>query len=99
MEPTAPDKRRLAHERYVEELEALSAPPPLDGPPFPYKPCPLIEEVAWRAPHLVADALVDGELRELTNTLDEWRGALRRWCVWLNVLQGFTDDEAWDLQW
>jgi hypothetical protein len=99
MEPTAPDKRRLALARYVEGLEALSAPPPLDGPPFPYKACPLIEEVAWRTPALAADPLVEGELRELTNTLNEWRGALRRWYVWLGVLEGFSDDEAWDLQW
>lgn len=99
MEPTAPDKRRQALARYVEGLESLSAPPPLDGPPFPYNACPLIEEVAWRTPTLVADPLVESELRELTNTLNEWRGALRRWYVWLGVLEGFTDDEAWDLQW
>ncbi len=99
MEPTAPDTRRLALARYVEGLESLSAPPPLDDPPFPYKTCPLIEEVAWRTPALVADPLVEGELRELTNTLNEWQGALRRWYVWLGVLEGFTDDEAWDLQW
>lgn len=39
------------------------------------------------------------ELRELTNTLNEWRGALRRWHVWLNVLDGFSEEEAWALQW
>lgn len=99
MEPTAPDKRRQALARYMEGLESFSAPPPLDGPPFPYKACPLIEEVAWRTPALVADPLVESELRELTNTLNEWRGALRRWYVWLGVLEEFTDDDAWALQW
>lgn len=99
MEPTASDKRRLALARYVEGLESLSAPPPLDGLPFPYKACPLIEEVAWRIPHVVAVPLVEGELRELTNTLNEWRGALLRWCAWLGVLEGFNAEEAWDLQW
>jgi len=99
MEPTAPDKRRLALVRYVEELETLSAPAPLDGPPFPYDVCPLVKEVAWRTPSFVAEPLVEGELRELTNTLNEWRGALRRWYAWLAVLEGFSDDDAWDLQW
>lgn len=99
MEPTAPDKRRLALARYVEGLESLSAPPPLDGPPFPYDVCPLIKMVPWRTSALVAEPLVEGELRELTNTLNEWQGALRRWYVWLTVLDGFSDDEAWDLQW
>ncbi|VWC75857.1 hypothetical protein BLA39750_00863 [Burkholderia lata] len=99
MEPTAPEKRRQALARFVEGLESLSAPRPLDDPPFPYKACPLIEEVAWRTPALVADQLVESELQELTNTLNEWRGALRRWYVWLDVLEGLTDDEAWDLQW
>lgn len=99
IEPTAPEKRRQALARYVEGLESLSAPPPLDSPPFPYNACPLIKKVAWRTPSLVADPLVESELQELTNTLNEWQGALRRWCVWLDVLEGLTDDEAWDLQW
>jgi hypothetical protein len=99
MEPTAPDVRRLALVRYVELLESLLVPPPLDGPPLPYQVCPLIEKVAWFMPDIAADLLVGGELRELTNTLNYWRGALRRWYAWLGVLEGFTVDEAWDLQW
>lgn len=99
MEPTVPDKRRLALARYVEELESLSPPALLDGPPFLYDACPLIKKVAWRTPSLVAEPLVEGELRELTNTLNKWRGALRRWYAWLSVLEGFSDDDAWDLQW
>lgn len=98
MKPTALDKRRIALGQYVERLESLSAPPPLECPPFPYKACPLIEVVAWRTHPIVAVPLVEGELRELTNTLNEWRGALRRWFIWIGVLEGFTDNDAWDLQ-
>jgi hypothetical protein len=43
------------------------------GEKVSYKACPLIEEVAWRTPPLVADPLVEGELQELINTLNEWR--------------------------
>lgn len=46
-----------------------------------------------------ADLLVQGELRDLTNTLNAWRGSLHRWYVWLEVLDGFTPDEAWEMQW
>lgn len=99
MELTTPDKRRLALARYVEELESLTEPAALNSPPFPYDVCPLIKEVAWRTPSLIAEHLVEGELRELTNTLNEWRGALRRWYAWLAVLEGFSDEDAWALQW
>lgn len=99
MEPTAPDKRRLALARYADGLESLSAPTSLDGAPFPFDACPLVKQVTWRTSPLFADFLVDGELRELTNTLNEWRGALRRWYVWLSVLDGFSAEDAWDLQW
>lgn len=91
--------RRLALARYADMLESLSAPAPLDGLPFPYDACPLIKEVVWRTSPLIADFLVDGELRELTNTLNEWRGALRRWHVWLAVLDEFSAEDAWSLQW
>lgn len=91
--------RRLALARYADMLESLSAPAPLDCLPFPYDACPLIKEVVWRTGPLIADFLVDGELRELTNTLNEWRGALRRWHVWLAVLDEFSAEDAWSLQW
>ncbi|WP_337178391.1 hypothetical protein [Hydrogenophaga borbori] len=91
--------RRLALARYADMLENLSAPAPLDGLPFPYDACPLIKRVVWRISPLFADFLVDGELRELTNTLNEWRGALRRWHVWLAVLDEFSAEDAWSLQW
>ena len=89
--------RRLALTRYADTLESLSAPAPLDGVPFPYDTCPRIEEVRWRLS--MVDQLLRDELRELANSLNEWRGALRRWHVWMSVMDTFSEEEAWSLQW
>lgn len=99
MESTPQDTRRRALERYLQVGEALQMPAPLGGPPFPYDTCPLIHQVAWRVPAIAVDPLIEGELRELTNTLNAWRAALRRWHTWIAVLDEFTAEDAWGLQW
>lgn len=97
MEPLTTDQRRQALLRYAERLESLEAPRPLDGPPLPYDTCPRVEEVRWRLS--LVGQLVRDELRELTNTLNEWRGALRRWYVWMGMLDEYAEEDAWSLQW
>lgn len=97
MEPLTPDQRRQALASYVQKLEGLADSMPFDGTPLPYEICPRIEEVRWQLS--LVDQLVRDELRELTNALNEWRGALLRWHVWMSVLDDFSEEDAWSLQW
>ena len=91
------DQRREAFEHYLMTLEAGSFPTPLNEPPLPYDPCPQIRHARWRLP--MVEQLVEDELSELTNTLNEWRGALRHWYAWLAVLDKYDEQTAWGLQW
>lgn len=97
MEPLTTDQRRQALLCYAERLESLLAPAPLDGLPLPYDTCPRVDQVRWCLS--LAGQLVRDELRELTNTLNEWRGALRRWHAWMDVLDEYPEEDAWSLQW
>ena len=97
MEALTTVERRAALARYADTVEALSYPAPLDVPPLPYDICASIETARWQIPMI--DELVRGELRELTNTLNEWHGALRRWVAWLEVLASHPDEQAWNVQW
>jgi hypothetical protein len=97
MEPLTRELRRSAIELFANRLDAIAAEQPVDGLPLPYDVCPLIEQVAWRIPML--DQMVRGELQELTNSLNQWKGAIRRWQAWVRVLEEYAEDEAWALQW
>jgi len=97
VEPLTTDQRREALEHYLTKLETATFPAPIDGLPLPYNSCPRIQCVSWRFPMI--DQLVGHELSELTNALNEWRGALRRWYVWLDVLSRYDEQIAWSLQW
>lgn len=98
MEPVIPNQRRQALARYADVLENLSPPPPLGDVPLAFDALPRLNEVRWRG-SLFAELLVGGELSELTNTLNAWWGALRRWFAWMEVLDGFPEEDAWSLQW
>jgi len=41
---------------------------------------------------------IGGELREIINRLNSWRGYLDNWSVWLQVLSKYNEDEAWDIR-
>ncbi|MBI5258544.1 MAG: hypothetical protein HY855_18705 [Burkholderiales bacterium] len=97
MEALTTDERRVTLARYADTIEALAYPAPLAVPPLPYDICARIETAHWQIPMI--DQLVRGELRELTNTLNEWHGALRRWAAWLDVVASCTDEQAWNVQW
>jgi hypothetical protein len=96
IEPMTVDQKRCALERYLSRVLGMSAPVPLNGPPLPYNTCPRIEIVRWRNP--LINLLVRDELRELTNTLNDWRARLRCWNAWLEVLDEFPKEEALLLQ-
>ncbi|MCK4151998.1 hypothetical protein [Ralstonia pseudosolanacearum] len=97
MEPLTTHQRREALEHYLTTLETLSFPAQLNRLPLPHGLCPHIQSVRWGVPMI--DQLVENELSELTNTLNEWRSALRRWYVWLEVLARYDEQTAWALQW
>lgn len=46
----------------------------------------------------LGSTLIEDELRELTNYLNAWLGALKRWHAWQRVWHECTEDEQWDLE-
>jgi len=42
--------------------------------------------------------LVAGELNEATNNLNGWQGALLQWHAWKRSLEGFGEQDAWELR-
>ena len=52
----------------------------------------------WNVPSL-GGAMVKDQLNELTNILNGWKSALKRWHAWNLTLEGFPDvNEAWDIR-
>lgn len=49
----------------------------------------------WRAMGWI---LVEDDLRELTNNLNAWLSALRRWHAWSEVALNHSEDERWELE-
>jgi hypothetical protein len=97
MESLTSEARRRALALYADQIDDGSGGPPFDGTLLPYDICPLIEVVQWRL--TMVDQLVRGELREFANTLNAWRGELRRWHIWMGVMETFSEEDAWSLQW
>lgn len=52
-------------------------------------------QISWLT---MRDVLVKDELRELTNSLNAWLGALKRWHAWSIVCLDVSDEELWDLE-
>lgn len=97
MDPLTSEARRQTLTRYADQIDDLSNNPPFEDALLPYEVCPLIEVVRWRLQ--MVEQLVRDELRELANTLNAWRGELRRWHVWMSVMDTFSEEDAWSLQW
>lgn len=87
--------RRAAAEAYLGlcELEEGVLP---DGKPLLFDAVPSVGEVVW-PPFM--DLMVVDDLRELTNGLNAWKGALRRWCVWNQVLSSVEADARRGVEW
>ena len=54
-----------------------------------------INRYQWR---MMADLLVSDELREVTNILNGWQGALLQWHAWNRALETFGEQDAWELR-
>lgn len=95
MEPLTGTQLRSAFASYLERYEAVTGLLP-DPVPLPFDPVPSIHTAVWS---VLGDAMVAGELSELTNLLNQWMGALRRWNAWNEVLAGLPEEVRWGVEW
>lgn len=54
-----------------------------------------IDQHRWS---LFGAEMVRDELRELTNLLNGWLDALRRWKAWNSVIAGYEEEDTWELR-
>lgn len=54
-----------------------------------------VNRYQWR---MMADLLVNDELREVTNILNGWKGALLQWHAWNRALDAYGEQDAWELR-
>lgn len=97
MGPLTTDQRRQALNQFLERLDRLPSELKPDDPILPYDVCPRIEQVRWRIPFV--QEMVRGELRELTNIINQWMALLKFWHAWLDVIDGYEAELAWGIQW
>lgn len=84
---------REAFDRYLVRCDAGSLEPELDYLPYDFEED--VSRYQWR---LLGGALVEDELRELTNILNNWHDMLLRWHAWNEVLAEYAKDDAWHLR-
>ena len=91
---TPDEYRKFLRESFDDFLHALDEPLKPDDPYLLYE-FPYITAAKWR---FMADAMLQDELREVTNRLHEWRDMLRRWHAWNRIVSKHDDMHAWDLR-
>ena len=96
MEPLTNAQRRAVLSEFLERVEDGKGLLP-EPKPFPYDPVPEIATAAWRV--LIVDEMVGGDLRELTNSMNQWLGNLRRWHAWNQVLGKHHEDVRLETEW
>lgn len=90
-----PDEyRSFLRESFDEFLQTLDEPLEPDDPYLSYE-FAYITAAKW---HFMADAMLQDELREVTNRLHKWRDMLRRWHAWNIVVSKKAEMPAWDLR-
>lgn len=45
-----------------------------------------------------AAELVRGEVREMTNLINTWRGRLKQWQTWNQAIEGYDFNDAWEIR-
>lgn len=96
MDPLTNEQRRAVVSAFLDRIDGGDDLSP-SANPFPYDPVPDIEKACW--PLFLAEEMVKGELRELTNQLNHWLGNLRRWHAWNDVLKSLDTDTRWGSEW
>jgi hypothetical protein len=86
--------RQFLRKSFEEFLQAQDGPVEPNDPYLPFK-FPYITAAKW---HFMADAMIQDELRELTNRLHDWRDMLRRWHAWNIVSSKLDEMPAWQLR-
>lgn len=89
------EQRRKACHDYILELESDALEP--SGSLFAYNLVRLEDHCRWRIP--LAPDMIEDELRELTNLMNRWFGLLRRWNAWNRVMEQYTEEDRWSIQW
>lgn len=82
---------RVALDAYLLRLGSALEP---DDTYLPYE-YEYIAKAKWRP---FMDAMLQDELREVTNQLHQWRDMLRSWQAWNGVASTYEDQSAWTLR-
>ena len=82
---------RTAFNAYLLRLGSALEP---NDPYLPYE-YDYIAKAKWRP---FIDAMLQDELREVTNQLHQWRDMLRSWHAWNEVASTYEEQEAWTLR-
>ena len=96
MEPLTNAQRRAVLAEFLDRMEDGKGPLPAPRP-LPYDPVPGIATAAWSI--FIVDQMVGGELRELTNEMNQWLGSLRRWHAWNEILGKHEQEVRWATEW
>ncbi len=86
---------RTVFDAYLEQLNTGGLEPSEGYLPFDFEE--KIDTRQWPC-FGVTNRMVKGELQELTNDLNLWYQALRRWHAWNKVIQPYNRDEVLELQ-
>lgn len=86
--------RSFLRESFDAFLQSLDGPLEPDDPYLSYE-FPYITAAKW---NFMAAAMLQDELREVTNRLHEWRNMLRRWHAWNVVVSTKEEMPAWNLR-
>ena len=61
-----------------------------------YDYCEVLNGLTFRVP--MVGLGLGNDLRELVNCINRWKHSLGQWDVWNGVLEGYNEDDAWDLR-
>lgn len=96
MDPLTDQQRRALVAAFLERIDNGEGLQPATKP-FPYDPVPGSSTARWSL--FVSEEMVKDELRELTNQLNHWRGNLRRWHAWNEILKDKDTEARWEAEW
>ena len=92
MDPVRAQLLSAAVNRYLQRREVEGLAPSLEYLPYDFE---LVDHHQWR---MLGGEMVKDELREATNNLNGWQGALRRWHAWNHAESELGEQEEWDLR-
>lgn len=84
---------RTAFDDFLEALDSTNCQP--DRHFLPYD---TIKSNNTKWPY-ISNTIIQDELRELTNNLNSWLNALKRWHAWLVVSKDHSENNRWELEW